>query len=99
MARLRVDMSCRSSISESCRNRTNESTNLGGLVFACGEEVGTVSGELDVVDLVVKFMGLDGLELFTSLLGRYGVLVPNPETRKRTIQRTLPSYWLTPPSS
>ena len=87
-------MSYRSSIiSESSRNRTKESTYLGGLVFACGKEVGAVGGELDVVDLVVKFMGLDGLELFTSLLGRYVVLVPSPKTRmKNPIQRTLPSY-------
>ena len=87
-------MSCRLSIiSELSRNGTKESTNLGGLVFACGKEVGAVGGELDVVDLVVKFMGLDGLELFTSLLGRYVVLVPSPKTRmKNPIQRTLPSY-------
>jgi len=40
---------------------------LGGLVFRGGKEVGTVRGELDVVDLVVELVGLDVLQLLTGL--------------------------------
>ena len=47
------------------------STHLGGLVFRCGKEVGTVGGELDVVDLVVELVGLDVLNLITGLLQPY----------------------------
>lgn len=45
----------------------NSSTYLGTLVFACGDEVCSVRGELDVVDLVIEFMSLDVLKLLSGL--------------------------------
>ena len=50
---------------------------LGRLVFGCGDEVGAVTGELNVVDLMVELVGLDVLDLVTGLEKRsvlaYGV--------------------------
>lgn len=42
-------------------------TNLSGLVFGGSDEVSTVLRELDVVDLVIKLVRLDVLQLLTSL--------------------------------
>ena len=61
-------------------------TYLGGLVFRGGDKVGTVSVELDVVDLVVEFVGLDVLELFTGLQTFSQKSSPNitlPEKKKK----------------
>jgi hypothetical protein len=40
---------------------------LGGFVFGGSKEVGAVGGELEVVDLVVKLVRLDVLQLLTGL--------------------------------
>jgi hypothetical protein len=45
-------------------------TYLGGLVFGGGDEICAVCGELDVVDLKVELMCLNGLQLLTGLLSR-----------------------------
>lgn len=72
MARLRVEMSyillvVLSSFPMNGHSQEQDVTYLGGLVFAGSDEVGPVSVELDVVDLVVEFVGLDVFELFTGL--------------------------------
>lgn len=40
---------------------------LGSLVFRSGKEIGAVTGELDVIDLVVELVGLDVLQLLAGL--------------------------------
>lgn len=71
---------------------------LGRLVFGCGEEVGAVTGELDIVDLVVELVGLDGLELFTGLDEIVRMRLGGSNSKPK-ILHTFGSYWLTLPSS